>query len=74
VNEMLARSADRYVISGDEAMLGELVGYLQLAKTKRSAKYVTGRLMTDDGAIGFVKRVLPHREPQMPLDDPTDLK
>jgi hypothetical protein len=72
VNEALARSADRYVISGEEAMLGELVEHLRMAKTKRSAKYVTGRSMTDDGAIGFVRRVLPHREPPVPLDDPTD--
>jgi hypothetical protein len=72
VNELFARSADRYVISGHETMLGELVERLRLAKTKRSAKYVTGRSITDDGAIGFVRRVLPHREPAVPLDGPAD--
>lgn len=72
VNEVLARSAERYVISGDETMLGELVERLRLSKTKRSAKYVTGRAMTDDGAFGFVRRVLPHREPTVPLDGPAD--
>lgn len=71
VNEMLARSADRYVIGGDEALLKGLAERLRLGKTKRSAKYVTGRLMTEDGAIGVVKRVLPHREPPVRLD-PTD--
>lgn len=68
VNELLALSADRYIIGGDEAVLGGLVERLRLRQTKRSAKYVTGRFMTDDGAIGFVRRLLPHREAPLSLD------
>ncbi len=68
VNELLALSADRYIIGGDETVLGSLAERLQLRQTKRSAKYVTGRLMTDDGAIGFVRRLLPHREPPLSLN------
>ncbi|MFM0496778.1 DUF4238 domain-containing protein [Paraburkholderia caledonica] len=68
VNELLALSADRYIIGGDEAVLGSLAERLQLRQTKRGAKYVTGRFMTDDGAIGFVRRLLPHREPPLSLN------
>lgn len=74
VNEMLARSADRYVIGGDETILGSLTERLRLSKTKRSVKYVTGRVKTDDGAIGVVRRVLPHREPPVSFDPSADLK
>ncbi|WP_157655016.1 DUF4238 domain-containing protein [Burkholderia ubonensis] len=72
VNELLALSAERYVIGGDEAMLGSLAGRLRLGKTKRNAKYVTGRVMTGDGAIGVVKRTFPHREPPLSLDPEAD--
>ncbi|CAN0639934.1 DUF4238 domain-containing protein [Burkholderia cepacia] len=72
VNELLALSADRYVIGSDEAKLGSLTERLRLAKTKRSAKYVTGRVMTGDGAIGVVRRTFPHREPPVSLDPDVD--
>lgn len=67
VNELLALSADRYVIAGESAMLESLTERLQLGKTKRASKYVTGEFITQDGAIGFVRRVLPHREAPMSL-------
>ncbi|WP_080428203.1 DUF4238 domain-containing protein [Burkholderia ubonensis] len=72
VNELLALSAERYVIGGDEALLGSLAGRLRLGKTKRNAKYVTERVMTGDGAIGAVKRTFPHRERPMSLDPEAD--
>lgn len=72
VNELLALSAERYVIAPDEAMLGSLVGHLRLGKTKRGAKYITGRIMTSDGAIGVVKRTFPHRTPPLSLDSEAD--
>jgi hypothetical protein len=68
VNEILARSARRYVISEDEASLRQLTGPLQLTGTKPSEKYVVGREQAADGVIGFVRRTFPHREPPINLD------
>ncbi|MBP0625169.1 hypothetical protein [Cupriavidus consociatus] len=68
VNELLALTADRYIIAGNDEILGRLAERLQLAKTKRGPKYVTGRFPTGDGAIAFVRRVLPHRTPPLSIN------
>lgn len=68
VNELLALSADRYIISGDDEALRHLVERLQLARTKRGPKYITGRIPTGDGAISFVRRVLPHHTSPLKID------
>ncbi|WP_447917184.1 DUF4238 domain-containing protein [Achromobacter aegrifaciens] len=73
MNEVLARNADRYIISGDDDGLRRLVERLQLAKTKRAPKYVVGQLPTRDGVLAFVQRALAHRlsPVKMDQDDPT---
>ncbi|NBI50104.1 DUF4238 domain-containing protein [Burkholderia sp. ISTR5] len=68
VNGLIAMSAERYIIGGDGTLIAGLTERLRLSKTRRPAKYVTGRIMTRDGAIGFVRRAFPHREPPLNLD------
>lgn len=68
MNEVLALNAHRYIISGDDDGLQRLVERLQIARTKRAPKHVVGRFPTEDGAIAFVQRVLPHRSPPVKID------
>lgn len=61
VNEMLVRSAQRYAIASDEQQLRELTGRLGVHGTVPHPRYVTGATFDDGGAVGYVRRVLPHR-------------
>ena len=68
MNDVLALNADRYIISGDDDGLRRLVERLDLSKTKRAPKHILGRFQTEDGALAFVQRVLPHRSPPVKID------
>ncbi len=61
INEVLARSAHRYAISSDERQLRALTQRLNLHGTLPHPRYEAGTILTDEGAIGYARRVLPHR-------------
>lgn len=63
INEILVRSAQRYAISSDEQQLRILTQRLNLHGTLPHPRHVTGTIFINKGAVGYTRRVPPHRLP-----------